>query len=146
MRELVPLAEKLLEDHKDELDDPNDHSPIYSFDNPRTHLRSLSEDMPNFGIVEGQNTFPLPKYSGDIHKAVEHVHGTLTNKMASEHRRVRTEHNLQWYKDKLRAHFWALPASHMQKDVETLPDTFRVIASPASEGGTAGNWAPRKLA
>ena len=146
MRELKPLADKMLWENKDKLDNPQEWEPIFSFDNPHTHVKALADELPKFGIVEGQNTFPLPKYGGDIHKAVEHVHGTLTSQMNTVHKRVRTKQNLQWYKNKLRDQFYALKPSHMQKDVDTLPDTLRVIATPVSENGTGGNWAPTKLA
>ena len=53
--------------------------------------------------------------------------------MDGQHKRVRTKQNLQWYKDKLEALFYA------------LPDTLRAIATPVSEGGTGGNWAPVNL-
>ena len=76
--------------------------PIYSFDRPRHHTKALADLLPDLGVVEGQNTFPLPCYAGDIHKRVEHVHGTLVKQMDKVLRHVRTNQSHTFYRHQLR--------------------------------------------
>lgn len=143
MQPLIPLAREIMFANRMNLHNPDEWEPIFSFDKPKIHKRALSDLLPALGVVEGQNTFPLPRYGGDVHKVIEHVHGVLTKYMHKVLSRVRTKEQPAFYRETLEDRFWDIKASSVARDVASLPQTLRIIASPVSAGGTGGDWAPR---
>jgi hypothetical protein len=139
MAPLTKLAEKIMHDNRHKLRNPSQWEPIYSFDKPTIH----KGDMSNIGITEGQNTYPLPRYGGDFHKVIEHVHGTLTREMRKWQWRDRTRYTPAVYRAQLQHCFFNYKASSVQGDVKGLYDTARIVSEARCRGGTAGDWAPR---
>jgi hypothetical protein len=142
MKPLVKKAEKIMAEHADELDNPDESSPVYSMDNPSIHLKALegSHDM-----HEGENTFPLPRYAGDVHKVIEHVHGTITTRMRRVLKQIWEHKGVDFYRASLRQYFYKINPTSVQNDVESLPATLEIISKPPSRGGTGGGWAPNGL-
>lgn len=142
IKKLVPKAEQIMAANAHLLDNPEESDPIYSFDGPSIHDPSNLTDV---GVVEGQNTFPLPAYAGDIHKVIEHVHAQVTKSFAVFLQHVKSKQSHQVYRAQAEHCFWRVTSESVARDVESLPDTLSVISKPKSEGGTAGGWAPRPL-
>ena len=147
IRKLKPKAEGIIKNHAHMLYYPIDAQPIYSFDNPNIHKKAAADLLDDFifctdDFTEG-NVFPLPKYAGDMHKVIEHIHGILTNKMRHFLTRVRKRWSVEVYRSTLQSFFWSIKADSVQRDVMTLLDTYDIISRPVSGGGTGGDWAPR---
>lgn len=144
MKPLKAKADAIMEMHKHELANPDECSPIFSFDKCSVHTsESVQQQLEEIGIVEGQDTFPLPKYAGDIHKVIEHVHGTMVTNMQTVLWADRELRCMRFYRAQLRGLFEAYTVDAVQKDVSTLIDTCRIISRTRAEGGTDGDWAPR---
>lgn len=139
MAPLIKVAEDIMFKNRWKLNNPSKWEPIYSFDKPTIH----KGDMSYLGIVEGVNTYPLPRYGGDFHKVIEHVHGTLTREMRKWQWRDRTRYPASVYRAQLQHSFEQYEISSVQKDVRGLYDLCRIVSEPMCRGGTAGDWAPR---
>lgn len=65
---------------------PEGASVLYSFDSARIHQSALSKDKEGksmlgaIGFDAEQHRVPLPPYSPDMHKVIEHAHGRAVNK------------------------------------------------------------------
>ena len=140
MKKLVAKAYDICWKNRHLLDNPEEWEPIFSFDRPYIHDPAYLTDL---GVIEGQNTFPLPCYAPDIHKVIEHVHGTLTTLMGVYLQRVRRPQGNAVHRAQLEHLFWGLSAARVQSDTMSLVATLRIIADPVAQGGTAGDWAPR---
>lgn len=140
MKPLKKLADDIMFKHRWALNNPNQWEPIFSFDKPTIH----QGDMSYIGIVDGQNTFPLPHYCADMHKVIEHVHGTLVKLIRKWQWRDRRRYGVEVCKAQLHhAFFKQLTKRSVQKDIKSLGATFKIISQSACRGGTAGDWAPR---
>lgn len=107
-----------------------------------------SEVPPGMGYVPGQEgkvdfknvRMPLPKYSPDAHRVIEHVFGQLSAKLRTT--LVTNAHELNsgpaiaaW----VQQHFYQIKPSSIAKDAEGLPELHRWIRD------NDGAWAPRKM-
>lgn len=122
------------------LNKPTEWDPIYSFDNPRIHKTAANELLAN--DLGESNTFPLPRYAGDIHKVIEHIHGILTKQMQRVLGVTRKSMGHTFYRVQLEQLFWRIKADSVQRDVRSLKATLDKISLPPSRGGTGGDWAP----
>ena len=143
LERLVPIAEKIMADNAKYLDNPEECDPVYSLDNPSIHDKASLTDL---GIVEGQNTFPLPAYGGDMHKVIEHIHGQMVGWFQRFMSQCRDRYPPKVYRDQLEGMFWGkVAAESVARDVNSLKATLECIAKPVAQGGTGGDWAPRPL-
>ena len=101
----------------------------WSYDNPSIHDADLAE----LGITELNRT-PLPPQSGDMHKVIEHVHGTLCNAMSEWVARNPKVTKVADLKTQFEALFFkVITPVHVKKDIDSLPEQWRAIK--AKEGG-----------
>lgn len=140
MKTLTKMAEKICWANRHLLDNPEEWEPVFSFDRPTIHDPAY---LGHLGIYEGQNTFPLPAYGGDVHKVIEHVHGYLVKQFAMYLQQIRGPQPRAVHRAQLKHLFECITVEGVQRDCMSLADTLRIIASPVAEGGTAGDWAPR---
>ena len=109
----------------------------FSFDNPPIHNTCpLAE-----ANIEPRDRVRLPPRSPDMHKAIEHVFGTLTTAMNHALAKDPDLKTVPQYKAKLEELFQEkiTPAS-VRKDVESLPATYEYILHKAD-----GGWPPANL-
>lgn len=98
---------------------------------------------------------PLPRYSPDVHQVVEHFIGRLKQQfwqlVSAEARYQQSPATLQ---QAMRVAFYNMPAAPIERDCETLPATWRVIAAEKGAkvwirgqlyDGTGGDWPVRAL-
>jgi hypothetical protein len=116
-------------------------TPWWSMDNPSWHT---SADLSRVGITEGVNRLPLPPASGDMHKVIEHVHGTLVkelNKWFIRNRNRPGVSSAAVVKGAVEEIFFhtITPAS-VSADVESLPKLWKWIKDNKGSKG-----APAKL-
>jgi hypothetical protein len=122
---------------------------FFSYDNDRIQKYA---NLGRMGLTEGERV-PLPTYSPDMHKPIEHTFQRLErNLWASIYSRggVNSGITLQQRAGEL---FWALPAEHIRRDIDSLPFLYKLISTPAgtqfmgADGhyhtGVGGDWAPR---
>lgn len=139
MRPLRDIADRIMAENKHKLK-TEEWEPIYSLDGPSIHVRAL--DNLDF-VFEGQNKFPLPPHSADIHKVIEHVHANLSTAMDKWAVREGRGKSAEEFREHYKSLFYKLSASAIQKDILSLPDTLRIIKTPVNRGGTGGKRAPR---
>lgn len=146
MKQLRPKAEKIIKDNARRLNYPDRARPIYSFDGPSIHKAAVGELLSDI-IITGEhgNCFPLPPYCGDVHKVIEHVHGILTKQMQIFLRHVRERYSVQVYREQLKHLFNIIKPQSVQRDADSLLDTFKIIQTPVSRGGGRGRLAPPPL-
>lgn len=143
MKPLKAKADAIMEANAHLLANPEEYEPIFSYDKCSIHTCDYTvEKLAELGIVEGQNTFPLPTNAADLHKVIEHVHANLTNGMQTVLWADRELRGMRFYKAQLRGMFEALSARSVQKDIDSLLATCEVIAGGKQQGGTEGDWAP----
>ena len=115
------LVKKLQEDHQRSL--KRGERWQISYDNAAVHTDAEQ-------AVPGINRLPHPPKSPDMHKAVEHVHAWLTQKMQAwllkqEAGKITAEAA----KAQLRELFGQLHTESVMKDVNSLNDTYKAILS-----------------
>jgi hypothetical protein len=121
------------------------YKPIWSFDNARHHTSALeSGQLAPAGITK-RTRARLPPYSSDMHKVVEHA---IANTVATFHRKLRASRRVRTmagYISMLRAAFFEVnTADRINRDVESLMATYRVIAASKANGGVEGGWPPKQ--
>jgi hypothetical protein len=83
---------------------------------------------------------PLPKYSPDCHRVIEHVFGQLSAKLRTA---IVTEGDQLGSGPAIAAwlvqHFYQLSPASIAKDATDLPDLYKWITD------NHGFWAPRKM-
>jgi hypothetical protein len=104
---------------------------LYSWDNDKIHRGANLEEV---GIYE-EDRFPLPELSSDMHKVVEHVHAWLDAEMQKwleekEGEKVTPEDAMG---ELVRLFEEEYPLEAIQKDVASLPETYRAVV--AARGG-----------
>lgn len=107
---------------------------------------------------------PLPPWSPDMHKVIEHVMHTLKTGFSEALDLTEELPTPKQMQHMVRGIFYDIPAAHIQADVDTLPLTYLSIAAPQGkkitvfEGdeqqgekllgrvvGVEGDWAPKAL-
>ena len=109
-----------------------------SFDNAKCHSPGnlLCSARP---VV---HRLPLMPRSPDVHKVPEHVVNTLNtaaNKYFYDHptvREIRREFKAPFFR--------VVTAEVVRKDIETLPKTDDIVRHSRKDGGTAGDWPPKR--
>ena len=115
----------------------SERRPIYSFGNAPIHQGA---NLQPIGIV-GARRAPLPPSSPDMHKCIEHVFGTLTRAMnTSLHRDLKLTTAAQYRAELERLFGSVITASSVQKDVDTLKETYIAIKDVV-----AGDWPDKEL-
>lgn len=115
---------------------------ILSLDNDRGHTSAMNA-LVNCGVLTAQQAkdmrAPHPSHSPDMHKAVEHVHGTLTTFMQRlmEQTPDSMGHDAKWYMEQLQKYFYDhIKADDIAKDVASLKLTHEEIVR--LQGGWPG--------
>lgn len=107
------------------------HPPIFSYDN--TNLHDAADEV--VGPVGSPNRAPLPPYSPDMHKVIEHSYHYLTQKL---NQGVLHEISRKHAQDPYPPDFWpriveevyrSYPIESIQKDVRSLFATYRWIVT-----------------
>lgn len=104
------------------------HDARYSFDNPSIHEKAVPE-LERLGFER----VPLPTYSPDMHKVIEHVHANIGRefrKKLIEDASIKKEQ----YASILEEIFFNITQASIAKDVMSLPDTYEEIKR------LQGNW------
>jgi hypothetical protein len=143
MEPLRKKAERIMAEHADQLANPDDSEPVYSFDKYSVHGRAQEQIPWLHEADEFGNVFPLCHHAGDIHKVIEHVIANLVTSMRKFVTAQPQGLTQDAYRAKLKSLFFQLKASSVPKDIESLPATLDIICKPVEEGGTWGDWAPR---
>lgn len=134
MREFIGKAEEVAREHKG-IFSP-ERGPVYSFDNAPIHQGANLQAL----HVVGSKRAPLSPSSPDMHKCIEHVFGTITRVMnARLHEDVSLTTAQQYQNEVERLFGSVITQSSVQKDVSTLPDTYRAIQQ------VNGDWPARHL-
>lgn len=108
----------------------------FSFDNPPIHNTAPLGDIG----LEPEDRVCLPPRSPDMHKAIEHVFGTLTRAMNASLAKDPGLNTVVKYKAELERLFAEqITPESVSMDVASLPDTYRGIL--AVDGG----WPPANL-
>ena len=141
-REAVDRAAMLVDGHPDVFmnRDGSEKPVLWSYDNPTIHTcERACEGLASIGITE-HNRLPLPKYAGDMHKVIEHVHGTLEQRMQQVLWTIDERHDIRFYVATLRSIFFqSITPEMISADVDTLHDTYRAVIA------RGGDWAPDDL-
>lgn len=112
--------------------------PFYSWDNASWHA---SVKLENVGLTTADK-WELPPNSPDMHKVIEHVVGNvkraLRNKLVDNARLCTVERLKPACED---VFFNQIAKESVQKDIDSLPNTYKHIHAKKNQGGTEGNWA-----
>jgi hypothetical protein len=104
--------------------------PIFSMDNASVHVR-LRDVFALGQLKMPKSSFDCspPPYSGDLHKVIEHVHGTLCSAFERWlERQTKMPDTLEELYAKLEAMFYdIITPESVQKDVASLQDTFKEV-------------------
>lgn len=111
--------------------------PYYSRDNASWHQWA---DLGGIGI-NSEDLFPLPPYSPDMHKVIEHV----VNNTWQRFQEYLLEHPSITTPAKVRAAFEHVfytcnKVCSISQDIDSLPATYTVVHAKKEAGGTEGNW------
>lgn len=120
---------------------PGDAETLYSFDSARIHQAALVKD-PNgttlltpYWFQEGVHRVPLPPYSPDMHKVIEHTHAVAEAKFGKWLMEDTKKYNIEEYKAKFEQ-IYRESCTHkvVAADVQTLHDTYDAIVN------VGGDW------
>lgn len=113
--------------------------PRFSFDNPRIHGgKKKGGDIMRACGLSTEQRFPLPRYSPDIHRVIEHTHANVCYAFQEWLDMHEDDFNLPAYKLKLEELFYARMVDRViDSDAITLPKLFAKIIE--FEGG----WPPK---
>lgn len=112
-----------------------------SMDNATYHKADVLKDVKGLKCT----LLPVPPQSHDIQKVVEHAINTL--KAAADD--YFNDHPEISKIDDIKAAFEMLFKTHItaesvQKDIRSLPGTYRTISRGLAYGGTEGDWPPKR--
>lgn len=101
---------------------------VWSFDNDRVHQAALPM-LREQGLLTTTNRAPLPPFSPDMHKVVEHCIARLTCMVAAELADTEDIHLdvAHWMARLEQMFFGAITADSIARDVDSLADTYRAI-------------------
>jgi hypothetical protein len=116
--------------------------PMYSFDHAPIHEASGWEHI----IHDASKRLPLPPYSADMHRVVEHSHGIIASEFQKWLYKNPTLNQPVDYQNAVReiAYKHITPAS-VEADVKKLKPLYSKVATPKAEGGTGGEWPGKKM-
>lgn len=107
---------------------------IYSLDNDAAHQKAIPL-LKAAGVLNGSNRAPLPPLSPDMHKVVEHTHGTMMGFFNEELGKLDdSARTVDFYIKMLSDIFFERITKEMiAEDTKSLRDTYRAII--AAKGG-----------
>lgn len=129
MKQIRQAVEKGLRSNPDlEL---GEHQVLYSYDNPRIH-QGAQDDLEEIGISP-LDRVPLPPYSPDMHKVIEHIHSNLgkalKRRLDEDSRICKPKH----YAEVLQEEFYKMDTASIQSDIKSLKKTYNEIARRGGE-------------
>lgn len=110
--------------------------PYYSWDNASFHTSMKLEDV---GLTIG-DLWDLPPNSPDMHKVIEHVVGRVKRELRNalcDNANLATVNDL---KTECKRVFFGITAESVQKDIDSLPSTYKHIHAKETQGGREGDW------
>lgn len=112
---------------------------VWSFDNDRVHQSALPM-LREQGLLTNTNRAPLPPFSPDMHKVVEHCIARLTCMVAAELADTEDVHqNVAYWMAKLEEMFFGgISAESIARDVASLAETYMAILE------VEGAWPAKK--
>lgn len=139
MKKIHKAATQQCREHRNELANPRKWTPLYSFDRARIHN---VEKLANSTGIPRESIIDMPHYAPDLQKPVEHFHGWLKPEFRNMllvlgnvgGDRAKYHDMLSELKDQY-------PVESIKRDILSLPDTYRTILRPVSEGGSGGAYA-----
>lgn len=103
----------------------------YSLDNARVHKAAYSEETVAWPDKPTNGTFGVvqpPPYSPDLHKVIEHVHGTICSAFRQEIQAMGPAEDINTYFAKLKQLFYQkTTAASVQKDCQSLKQTIQEV-------------------
>jgi len=107
---------------------------VWSFDNDRVHQAALPQ-LREEGLLTNTNIAPLPPFSPDMHKVVEHCIARLTGMVAAALADTEDVHqDVAYWMGRLEAMFFGgVTADSIARDVGSLAETYMAILEV--EGG-----------
>lgn len=118
----------------------------YSFDNASIHTAALEKDedghslLGELGFDEKLHRLPLPPYSGDMHRVIEHTHGTAVRLFRNWLNHHPGKLTIEEYKQQFEEIYSnCITKESVQKDVKTLPALYKWVAD------NAGNYPPAEM-
>ena len=106
------------------------HPILYSYDSDQVHKSAKAKLESRLGIGEScGNRLPLPFYSPDMHKVIEHTHALVARGMAEALRKDRkADKGMEYYKKLCQDVFFEkVTQEGVSKDVHSLRLLYRYI-------------------
>lgn len=116
--------------------------PHYSFDNVSIHERSGWQLI----LSDNDCRLPLPPYSGDLHRVVEHPHGTIAAEL--QRHLYRNPGLLKARECQVATADIAqkvITPDSVMKDVMGLKELYMAVGTSRAEGGCEGGWPNKRL-
>lgn len=111
---------------------PPDFVPLISLDNAAVHVKAIEDYVKQSAdptMARFRFSCSPPPYSPDLHKVIEHVHGTVCTAFNKQLQDLKAEPKsiVQLY-NKLEDIFYSMTtAASVQKDVDSLQETFKQV-------------------
>lgn len=110
---------------------------LWSYDNDKIHQDIILQSQLRIG---GRNRAPLPPYSHDIHRVVEHTLGRLKRRFNLWLYTHPQQRSMQDYMRALQHIFYSIGETKaIADDVASLPSVYRAIKK------AKGDWPPRSF-
>lgn len=109
--------------------------PYYVMDLPKVHLGAKKQLM-KMGI----KFWPQPRYAPDFNKPIEHVFGWMSRAFKKWVTGIKEKISPGRAWKKLQQIFYSASPKGLDKDVLSLPRTWRHVATPRAKGGSGGDW------
>lgn len=111
---------------------PRDKWPIWSMDNANVHVSAVTDQEWGLGRVPSATDnlmeFWPAAWSPDMHKVIEHTHANLMKRVRPKLAKMTVVQNdIQAYWQLLQTEFYNLSHQAIVDDVESMPDTYKVI-------------------
>jgi hypothetical protein len=138
---LVPVLQKAQQDLAGKLGRVHGKMlvPRVSIDNPTIHMSALKQykdELVDAGW-KGSTRFPLPKYSPDLHRVIEHTHGRAVLAFRKWMYDNPKKHSVAKYKEVFEQLYrGCCSAKSIASDVAGLPQLYAYVAD------NDGDWAP----
>lgn len=117
--------------------------PRISMDNPRIHkaaIKDYKQQLVDAGWDDSITLFPLPTYSPDFHRVIEHTHGRAVLQFQKWMYQNPRKHSLEKYKQVFEELYRkCCTPDIIAADVAGLPALYKYVA----ENG--GAWAPARM-
>lgn len=122
MEEACGYDEELLEDNQ----------PIFSLDNSPVHETAEQ-------VVDVPSRAPLPPYSPDMHKVIEHTFNWLNHSLKNVIPYIDPkQHSIHFWGNLVQDMYCSLPVESVRKDVESLRRTYQWIIENLGKRATRG--------